>query len=231
MITRAATVVAVLALVSACGGEKSADKTEDAPPPKTYTATQLEDALPKLAEVADGVKIMFRCPDPKNEACDSPKVEGTESFVSLSLTIASDDSADPEWSGFAGVGARLLESGTAAAVAWDGERAKIVETEGEFKTKAVDNGSGNYTPGLVGSGSTEKVELDGWSGWMHKRRLAFIDLEGTTSDSKLQDARLLLKRGKVVLMFSASVPEELEGASSAEQRASTLAAEYLKRLG
>lgn len=225
-------VVAGVALLTACGGEKPADKAEEPLPAKVYAAKDLEAALPSLDEMPHGRKLLKQCPGSKG--CVAPTA-GTDGWsVHFELEPASPIDRDREPSFVVDQGAlvsvtRLASETDATARAAKFPKSHAKET-GPFETKGEQKADKSYGPGLRGEGKVGDAKHGGWSGHQFDKKFVLFWLGGQESEP-VQDASVTVAYGRYLISVLTVVSGYDVADGAALKLAGQLVDDYLERLG
>lgn len=215
--------------------EPSAHASDDAVP--HYTLAQLRAALPGLEDVPGGSRRTAKCPDPSQaKACAIDN--GTVVSVDFELKRSSTGSAAADEAGantsvlgdLAFVSVTVFETATAKRQAVAGFEQRQSDSDGDFATQAVPQGSSSYTFGTRGSGSKRSVALDDWRGSRIDRAFALVDLEGDVGERRV-DAQQYVSLGRMILSVDVTLEATSHTRSDASDLTGRLASDYLARLG
>ena len=232
MIGRAALFIAGITMVAACGGGTT---TADKKPvqTKTYTAGQLDAALPGVKDIAQAKKITKTCPGDK--ACVKPE-DGDAWSVDIEYTsaltgAAAERAAKQSIADFGNLEVTQNTSVTAAALEYDKRRTARMEFDGPFETDAVRGKTKQeFTFGEKGSGTLEDTTVSGWKGFVSNRSLDLVQPDGSV-DSKRFESQILVQQGAVSVSIFVGAGDFGRTLEDCEKLARGLAEDYLARLG
>lgn len=234
MIRRIILLVAGIALLGGCsGGSAETEKTTKPPVQKTYTAKQLEDALPGTDDIPGAMKELLSCPG-DNKLCSEPQ-EGRAWTVATQLEpglsgAAAEGAAHEAW--FGDTMSLNVSSHETLAMA-DKANGKLLALNrkfvGDFEIDPQAGEDGNFTPGERGSGSVVDVTLGNWSGSRVDHRSVGTDLKGNISEER-QHSDIVVSQGLVTVSVSVSIAAEGRPADDAAKLARQVVEEYLTRL-
>ena len=235
MIGRSVVLVVGFVLLAGCGGGVSpkVDKTTSPPAPKSYSAKQVQDALPGVDEITGGKTVSYRCPGEKVTCGES---EGGETF-SLMVKLAPPGSGvDAEraaknevFGDIAYVAGTLHDSSTSAMTALAQIHKTLAKYDGDYEFKAESTGGKSYTPGEKGVGSLGDVTVDGWSGFQSAR--AGVTTSPSNESEKREEAYVSVVRGVVELTVHVGLASDGRPLGDAKKLARRLVEDYLARLG
>ncbi len=230
MFTKAAVAVLSLVLLTGCGGSAEPDKL--APPPKVYTAAQLEAALPQPGDVPSGKKVGITCPGA--EFCAKPPEDGRlwSRQIELELPFTGKELEEAASSGIADlVDVTVIQNASpvAASTALTAERKKKSAYDGPFDEKAVKTENG-FNFGLKGEGTLADATVSGWSGYFVQRDIKLTNLDGG-DEGGLRDNELSVVRGAVTVQVRVLSDQGKRTSAECEKIARAVAEGYIKRLG
>lgn len=231
---RIAPVIAALAVLAACGGSAEPAKEKAPPPPKVYTAAQLEAAMPADKDIPNATKVGQRCPgdkdcqDTKDIAAWSVDWQPKPALKGADAERAAHDAWFNDV-GYLYVSQAKSESAVDKAYA---ESLKLqTDRQGPYETKAKKlEEEGHWTPGQKGTGTVDDVTISGWSGFVAEQSMVLTDLEGGTSEDR-QEAQVRVRHGVVMVAATVSIGAKGRTAGDALTLARSVVEDYLNRLG
>ncbi len=230
MVKKLVVVIAALVLVTGCGG--SAEPEAQSPPkPKTYTAAQLEAAMPKVADISGVKDQTAKCPG--DETCIEPE-EGVELGRTFSLKLPF-TGAEAEKAAADGIADYLAftvtqrATATAATTELAKDRKEQSRYDGKFDEKAVKTGKG-FTFGLRGTGVMADATVAKWPGFELERDMTLTNLDGG-DEGNIRDYQLRARRGPVTIYVQVGSEQGERTLKECEKIARAVAKDYIARLG
>ena len=245
--------IAAIVTLAGCSGadseaSPSASATASASPAPTASETlaapseaeaaieQLAAALPTVDQVEGAVGDGLYCPG--SEECGTVEGDGRLVSVMYLLTPSSELSeeeaeqvkADSWIYANASVSAQLFDTEEQLAASHTRWLDDIAANDGPVDSQVQDLGDGAYTPGFRGEGSSETLEINGWTGAISSRQAAFVGLEGKVSPDTFSTAAVVaqgLQQVSVLITVDAAGNDLDDVVAQTKQ----LIEEYLERLG
>lgn len=232
-ITRIIAALAAIVLIAGCGG--SAEPKKKAPAPKTYTAAQLEAAMPNKEDIPGAMKDVLRCPG-ESEICSEP--DAGKSWLAYTQLKPSYEgsgadvemAAKERWFGDTmSLNVSLHDNAAAADKAEKGLLAQDEKYDGAFDVVPEKVEGEGVSIGERGKGSIKKIRLNGWSGTELVQKSVGTNDDDETSEDR-QEASVRVASGLVAVSVHVSQSAEGHGADDARKLAEQLVTEYLDRL-
>lgn len=219
-----AVVLAAAAAAAACGGDDVGDDagggrgeaaaegaTTTTTTSPTFTLDDLGAALPTEADLPAGHAVRSSCRAAGQPDCpaEAPKpmvhvLAGASGFNSLAVNLTLNP--DPE------TAVDQLESA----------RQRDASLVGTFDIPVSEREDGSYTPGRRGEGTSEDVEIDGWTGYRLVARFEGIHRDGSSQPGRVE-ARIALSRGNAVIDVQADSDPEAAPDAAADDLVQQLA--------
>ncbi len=230
MIRRTFTLVLALVLLTGCGGSAEPE-AESAPKPKTYTAAEVEAAVPAAADVPGGKEQTAKCPGDKTCVEPTDGVEFSRTF-SLKLPFSGADAEEAASRGIADyLSFTVSQSATATAATTELAKARKDQSayDGPFDEKAVKTGEG-FTFGLKGTGVVADATVAKWSGFEVERDITLTNLKGS-DEGTVRDYKVQVRRGAVTVEVQIGSDQGDRTIEECKKIARTVTEDYIARLG
>lgn len=221
------TITCGVALLAACG---NGDEPSSAPAPPTYSAEQLDAALPGVDDVPGATKVTRTCPG--EEHC-----EDADAAVSVSMELrpgGTDEQAEAAANEGFGDGLSLNAQQHPDEPAAEADIVKLrkidEEQDGDFEVKPEDRKGPQYTPGQRGTGSVADTRVDGWSGYAFAKTFALLGLDGKEFSDRVE-AQVAVSRGGTTVYCAVWASAAGQDRAQVLDRARTCVEKYLDELG
>lgn len=183
-----AAAIAVLLVLTGCGGGEAESEPEETPAQvRTMTEDELVAVLPTLEDVDEGSEITLTCPGGGEAECVRPSVADVEALTAsrdFQLAPRGEPAEIEREASGSGLGDLLFarveqwpDTDTAEARVRD-LREDDDEVEGDFDIPIEDTDRG-YSPGRAGEGAVEEVEIAGYRAQVmdYEATFTFRDIE------------------------------------------------------
>ncbi len=224
MIWRMSAVGLALALLSGCGGSAQPEKSPA--DPVAHTESQLEAALPSLAELPEAKSINLECPG--DDECDGTD-DATEWSVQFELepvgTGAAAEAAANQVIADFGFLIITQFTDTAAAAEMAENRKDRQAFDGPFDNEPAPGSAF----GEKGSGTLADTVVSGWRGFASSRTFDLVDRDGTVNSGR-HESLVQVRQGSVVVAAFCGAGTAGRSLVECDKLARTYVDGYLSRL-